>query len=104
MAAAGSHSRRPSRCLNSQEARIRVNGSSSTRTGSTTDSCPPPSAVACSKKPAVIARIPPNHTGWCSKVPICRRLMFSLCGTRLFALRCSTEETAFEHAASTARA
>jgi len=51
-----------------------------------------------------MAAIPPNHTGWRSSSRICRRLMFSLCGTRLFALRCSTEETAFAHAASTASA
>jgi hypothetical protein len=89
--------------LNTRDARISVNGSSSTRTGSTTASSPAPSAEAWSRKPTVMARIPKNQTGWCSRLRISFQLRFSFCGISLLALRCSTDEVALAHAASTAR-
>ncbi len=71
--------------------------------GSTTASSPAPSAEAWSRKPTVMARIPPNHTGSCSRLRISFQLRFSFCGTCLLALRWSTEDVAFAQAASTAR-
>gem|GEM_PF-4982652 len=77
-------------------------GSSSTRIGSTTDSCPLPSALAWSRKPAKTGRIPPNHTGWCARLQISFGLRFCRRGACWPAFRCSTEDVALAHAASTA--
>ena len=66
-------------------------------------SCPESSAAAWSRKPAVIARIPPNHTGLRSRLLMSRQLRFSRPGTCRFAFRCSTEDVALAHAPSTAR-
>jgi hypothetical protein len=46
---------------------------------------------------------PPNHTGWCARFQISRGLRFCFLGTSRFALRCSTDDVAFAHAARTAR-
>ena len=97
------HSRRCIRLPKTREARISVAGSSRTRIGSTTDSCPLPSAVAWSRNPAITARIPPNQTGSCARLQSSLKLRFSPFGARRLALRCSTEDVAFAHAASTAR-
>ena len=92
IAATQAHSRPPRREWNTQEARIRVAGSSRTRSGSTTDSCPWPRAADWSRKPAVMASTPPNHVGWCARLQISRGLRFCFLGTSRFALRCSTDD------------
>ena len=103
IAAAQAHSRPRMGWPKTREARIRVSGSSRIRIGSTTDSSPLPSAVAWSRKPAQMAAMPPNHTGWCSRLAMSRQLRFCCLGTVRLARRCSTDDVAFAQAASTAR-
>ena len=79
---------------------IRVSGSSSTRMGSTTAQFSAPSALAWSRNPMVTARIPPNHTGLCSRLWMSFQLRFSRCGISRLALRCRTDEAALAHAAT----
>jgi hypothetical protein len=70
--AAEPHSRQCMPWPKIREPRISVSGSSSTKIGSTVASWPEPSAVAWSRKPPPIARIPPNQTGSCSRLQISR--------------------------------
>ena len=104
MASVDAHSRQPmADPPSTRAARISVSGSSMTRIGSTTASSPAPRAEAWSRKPTVMAAMPPNHTGSCRSLRICFRLAFSSCGTFWLALRCSTDDVALAQAASTAR-
>jgi hypothetical protein len=102
IAAAEPHSRPRIRDPKTREARISVAGSSRTRIGSTTASSPLLRALACNRKPTVMASMPPNHIGWCARLQMSFRVRFCFCGASRLAFRWSTEDMAFAHAASTA--
>src|ERR1700760_3754691 len=96
------HSRLCNGARKTRAARMSVAGSSRTWIGPTTERSPLPSAVAWSRKPTVMAPIPPNQTGSWASLQMSRGLMFSCCGALRLALRCSTDDSAFAPAARTA--